>query len=95
MNPVELYVNSRYQTDQSRAEAVQFLQKMGERSGLDLAADAIAAAYGIEWEKRLAQRGPKAGQTTYIFGDGRYDVSKIADAARKTFFRLRNEAWPP
>lgn len=95
MNPIELYVNSRYQTDQSRAEAVQFMRKVGERSGLDLAAEAVATAYGIEWEKRVAQRGPKAGQTVYIFGDGRYEISKTADAARKTFSRLRNEAWPP
>jgi len=94
MNPIEKYVSSRYLTEEVRVAAIEYLKSQGKLVGLDIAAESIAESYCVDWHKKIADRGIKVGELVYVFGDGRYDENKRADAARKTFCRLRDEAWP-
>ena len=74
----------------ARAEALGELDAVSTKPEL---AKQFAAKYGTTVTQKIAERGIKAGQVTWVFGSGDYDTDLVAGRCRKAFARMCSAAW--
>lgn len=71
------------------------LGKLDATSTKPVLATEFAKKYGTTVVQKVAERGPTAGQTAFVFGSGDYTTDKVADKARAAFRRMVKAAWMP
>lgn len=74
-------------------ERAAALGKLDATSTKPILAQKFAAKYGTSVVQKVAERGPTAGQTAFVFGSGEGDEK--GERARAAFRRMVKAAWEP